>query len=348
MRTEPVLDPLHAVCVRHNLDDVAARLNEMQSFLGDDLALLEAAITGLHQSGPNALDLAEQAAAYLLSRPGKRIRPLCVMLAARLGGRGFDRCVRDIAVAAELVHAATLLHDDVIDEGMDRRGAPAARMSYGNAASVLAGDHLLITALRRVMDCGLPGVLSGLLDVIAEMVAAEALQLDRRGRFEPDRAAYLRVIEGKTAALFRWGLVSGGVVGELSTEHKDALACAGTALGLAFQLVDDAIDLEEDAAHTGKTALSDLREGKLTWPLVIAVERDPGLQSVIRDCIDQGESVIGGALLARIRATGAIAETRAFAAEQARVAEAALATLNPGPAQRALQTVVQTALNRSR
>ncbi|MCK6573969.1 polyprenyl synthetase family protein [Myxococcota bacterium] len=345
---EPTLDPLASAATRAGAEALGARLSELRDWLADDLDALEVALLGLHAERGAALDLAERSAAWLLNRPGKRIRPLCVLLAARLGGRGLDRTVRDLALAVELVHAATLLHDDVIDEGTDRRGAPASRVLYGNSASILGGDHLLTLALRRVAQTAPHGVLIALLDVIAEMVRAEALQLERRGRFEPSRTAYLEVIHGKTAALFRWGLWAGGTVAELPAPALAALAEAGVALGMAFQLVDDAIDLESDGAASGKTPFADLREGKLTWPLVVAVERDAGLADEIRGRISEGGSGIDETLVARVRRTGGVEATRAYAAEQAEIAAGHIARLPDGEARRALQTVVLTALRRSK
>ena len=347
---EPVLEPLTSAAQRQGAHDVATRLATLRDWLADDLASLEAAIQGLHEVAPGGppLDLAERSAAWLLERPGKRIRPLCVLLAARLGGRGFDRTVRDLAMAVELVHAATLLHDDVIDEGTERRGASTARVVYGNSASILGGDHLLTVALRRVASSAPHGVLTQLIEVIAEMVRAEAVQLERRGRFEPSRQTYLDVISGKTAALFRWGLWAGGVVAELSEVELAALSAAGVALGMAFQLVDDAIDLESDGAESGKTPFADLREGKLTWPLVVAVEREPGLVDEIRARIAEGGAGIDGALVERIRRTGGVEATRLFAADQAELADLELRKLPDGPARTALLTVVETALRRSK
>jgi geranylgeranyl pyrophosphate synthase len=199
--------------------------------------------------------------------------------------------LRELAVACELVHAATLLHDDVIDQGQERRGAQTARVLFGNPASVLGGDHLLVDALRRVRLCGQDRLLGRLFEVIGEMIAAEAVQLERRGHFAPDRAVYDRVVHGKTAVLFGWAMEAGAEVGGDDPAIGQALARAGTALGLAFQLVDDALDLEGDAAVTGKDSLLDLREGKLTWPLIVACEQDPGLVEELRAVAFRPESL---------------------------------------------------------
>jgi geranylgeranyl pyrophosphate synthase len=153
---------------------------------------------------------------------------------------------------------------------------------YGNPASVLGGDHLLVDALRRVRLTGQDRLLGRLFEVIGEMIAAEAVQLERRGRFEPDRAVYDRVVHGKTAVLFGWAMEAGAEAAGADPAVGQALARAGTALGLAFQLVDDALDLEGEAAVTGKDSLLDLKEGKLTWPLIVACEQDPGLVAELR------------------------------------------------------------------
>ncbi len=144
-----VLGPLAAVSMRENIPSLAERLNELRAWMSSDLSELDRALSEVEQSvrSPN---LAQRAASHLLRQKGKRLRPLCTHLGARIAGLRKDTRVADLAVAAELVHAATLLHDDVIDEGTERRGVPASRVVYGNSASVLGGDFLLIEALDRV------------------------------------------------------------------------------------------------------------------------------------------------------------------------------------------------------
>ena len=184
---EMILKRLENVTNRYDAKTVSHRLSEMNQWLADDLADLDHRL-GSVVADPHA-DLAWSAAQYLLERPGKRVRPLCVLLAAEMVNQPFDENVRRVAVAAELVHAATLLHDDVIDQGFERRGQPTARTVFGNAASVLGGDHLLLEALKRVH--GLPhAIMAELLDVISGMVSAEAIQLEMRNRCEPDRERY--------------------------------------------------------------------------------------------------------------------------------------------------------------
>lgn len=349
---DAVLTPLRAVSERTGLDPLASRLAQLQSWLGDDLAELEAAIVRLHTAVAEGEDnLARRAARHLLARPGKRIRPVCVLLSARLADQAPAAVVRDVAVACELVHAATLLHDDVIDEGVERRGAQSARMVYGNSASILAGDYLLIEALRLVEHSHRAELLTSLLTVISDMVAAEAVQLERRGRFEPRRDVYLHVIRGKTASLFRWALEAGALLGGASRMEAAALGRAGTALGIAFQLVDDALDLEGDSDITGKSALADLREGKLTWPLIVAVEREPALLNDLRrlavaDDEASAQAICG--VVERARRLGALDATRDFALEQAEAARRELEAVRPSPARRAIELVIDGAVHRIR
>ena len=230
-------------------------------------------------------------------------------LGAKLAGIDHDQRVCDLAVACELVHAATLLHDDVIDEGTERRGAEAARVVYGNSASILAGDYLLIEALSRVQHAGVPELLTTIMATIGQMVEAEALQLERRGRFEPDRASYMRVIEGKTASLFQWALSAGAILGGMGERDVEALSKAGLALGLVFQLVDDVLDLEGDPALTGKDMFADLLQGKLSWPLILATEADPGLSAEVRALCE--DAAKGSVASERPRPSSSASSTRA-------------------------------------
>ena len=298
--------------------------------------------------------MTERAAAHLLERPGKRIRPLCVVLASKLTGElpeGQESAIEDLAAAAELVHAATLLHDDVIDLGTERRGAPTSRVLFGNPASVLGGDHLLVEALRRVRSSGHDRLLGKLLDVVGEMVAAEAVQLERRGRFEASREAYLNVVRGKTAVLFEWSMIAGGTVAGLDADALAHLGRAGIQTGIAFQMIDDTLDLAETTDTTGKDTLLDLREGKLTWPLIIASERDPELLNEFQQIatepsrLDDADYV--GDLRRRIVNTGCVEATLERALSWAQDARSEIAFLPEGPARRALETVVDISVRRT-
>lgn len=340
------LGSLRNATQKAGLDRLSSRLDELREWLAVDLSAIEREIDGLAER--RAGDLAERSAAHLLGHRGKRIRPICALLGARFAGAGADTRVRDLAVASELVHAATLLHDDVIDDADERRGAPAARVVFGNSASILGGDFLLIEALQRVQRAGEPTLLAELLATIAQMVAAEALQLERRGTLDASREIYLTIVDGKTASLFRWALVAGGRLGTLTDGQLEALATAGMALGRAFQLIDDALDLEGDAATVGKDLFADLEQGKLTWPTLVAAERDPSILASLRALASEhkpGAAELRG-LLDRIRATGALEATRDFADEQARTAREALTMLPAGLARDTFDAVITAAVRR--
>ena len=343
-----ILNRLQDVTNRYGARTVSHRLAEMNQWLLDDLADLDERL-GSVVADPEA-DLAWAAAQYLLERPGKRVRPLCVMLAAQMMDRPFDEAVRKVAVSAELVHAATLLHDDVIDQGFERRGQPTARTIFGNAASVLGGDHLLLEALKRVH--GLPhDIMADLLNVISGMVSAEAVQLDMRNRCEPNRERYLAVVHGKTAALFRWALVSGGRLGGLDAPSAEHLSAAGLSLGMTFQLVDDLLDLTGDPAVTGKDVSLDLMEGKLTWPIILGAERCENVRRQLAKIGTDGylldaDSITS--LVNAIRKTGAVEDTRFEAQAYAERAKISLSHLPNSRSRTALEMVVDAALERNR
>ncbi len=343
--TSTVLANLDAAARRGGALPLAQRLSHIRGWLADDLRDLE---RDLSDAGAGD-DLAHRAANHLLALPGKRVRPLAVYLASRTGRATADPdVVRNIAVAAELVHTATLLHDDVLDEGTERRGASTSRMIYGNSASVLGGDQLLVAALQRVRGTGQSAALDELLQTISHMVAAEALQLRLRGTFVADRNLYMQVIDGKTAALFRWAMRAGARAGAQPDEVVDGLGDVGRALGIAFQLVDDTLDLAGEPCVTGKNTLSDLREGKLTWPLIVACERDPQLELRLSECARGRGDVDVLTLRDAVLATGCLDETTRRAQGFADTARMALGALPHSTARRALESVIDACVSRIR
>jgi len=269
-----------------------------------------------------------------------------------MGGRPFDDTVVDLAVACELVHTATLLHDDVLDQGEERRGVTTARLVYGNAASVLGGDHLLVEAMQRVRRSGFIDLLGSLMDTLSEMISAEAIQLAHRGGFEPDKQVYMRIVRGKTASLFRWALESGATAGGLSSEACVNVMNMGESLGIAFQLVDDVLDLDGDPHVTGKDAWVDLSEGKFTWPLIVATEADPDLVGFLKEVAENPsmmeDATLARALRSRIVATGALEVTRTLALSYAEAARESLRKLPDHRVVQALEAVIDGCIHRIR
>ena len=361
----PVIDRLATVSATRGARDLGERLTDLGRWVRADLADFETELELI----PRGARVVQQAAHHLLDLRGKHLRPLCVALATRLGD-GFTPRARALAVAVEMVHTATLLHDDVVDLADKRRGEPAACVVYGNAASIFAGDWLLVAALRRIAAANVPGMLDRMLEVIDEMILAESLQLERRGtnflarRAEPgslhlgaERAEYFRIVEGKTAALFRWAMQAGARAAGLDDATEAALDRYGLHLGVAFQAIDDELDFEDG---TGKDPLADLREGKMTYPLVVALEREPGLRGQIADALAAlarapsdssvpASGATGGALsqiATTVRATGALVATRKLAEEHAHRALDAISGFASGPARDALETVALASLER--
>ncbi|MDB4959018.1 MAG: Geranyltranstransferase [Myxococcales bacterium] len=340
-----VLDQLARVSGARGARDLGDRLSTLGRWVRADLIEFEAELAKL----PHGARVVHSAAHHLLDLRGKHLRPMCVALASRFGD-GFTAQARGLAVAVELVHTATLLHDDVVDLAERRRGKPAACVVYGNAASIFAGDWLLVAALRRIAAANVDGLLDRMLAVIDEMITAESLQLERRGLVRAERAEYFQIVEGKTAALFRWAMIAGARSAGLDRSAEDALERFGLHLGVAFQAVDDELDFGFVAATgdgTGKDPLADLREGKMTFPLVVALEREPSLRARIEEALAEGCNSDLAAIATAVRETGALTATRKLAEDHAHRALEALDVFAPGPARDALETVALASLERT-
>ncbi|GAB4197651.1 MAG: polyprenyl synthetase family protein [Sandaracinaceae bacterium] len=340
-----VLARLSTVCRGHALEDLGDRLVGLARLVERDMAAVERELLASVAPAAHGERAVARGGAHLVAAGGKRLRPTCVVLAARLGGPVGEAALQ-LAVSVELVHSATLLHDDVVDLGDTRRGLATARSLYGNSVSIFAGDWLLVEALRRVRRHASPEVLAKLLDAIEEMIFAESLQLENRGKLVLDEAVWRRVAEGKTASLFAWAMLAGARVAGLGEAETDALARFGLHLGTAFQAVDDVLDFEGDPSATGKTLFADLREGKTTYPLILAARRDPDLAARLERGAADGDAAFAREILEGLRRTGALAEARAFAADQAERAADALSEVRAGPARDALYTVLDTTLAR--
>jgi octaprenyl-diphosphate synthase len=267
----------------------------------------------------------------LISRGGKRLRPACVLLASRTGSRARPDEVRTLAVAVELIHTATLLHDDVVDEGRERRGAPASRFLFGNTASILAGDWLLVEALARIGATGRPHLLEDALCALRGMVAAESIQLAARDGPMPNLDGYFRIAQGKTALLFAFALRAGACAAGAQPATVSALDAYGRALGLSFQIIDDVLDLEGSEASLGKSVLQDAREGKASYPLALGAARDAACSALVRAAPARWQKAIWRAELhAALARTHALEDARAEAEHQAARATVCLGPLPEG------------------
>jgi octaprenyl-diphosphate synthase len=216
--------------------------------------------------------LVGQVSGHVLGAGGKRVRPALLLLSAELCGYAGPRCVQ-IAAAVELLHTATLLHDDVVDLAELRRGRPSANAIWGNRRAVLAGDFLYARASAMIVEDGDLDILWIFADTIRRMAEGELLQLERSFDATVTEAHYFQVIERKSAVLLAAACESGGIVAGVTRAERRRLAEFGRQVGLAFQLRDDALDYEAGEAELGKRPYTDLREGKVTLPLLLALKR---------------------------------------------------------------------------
>ncbi len=266
------LQPGAAAVPRIAARDVDDALTTLVALVGDDLTECNRTIVARMDS---PVALIPQLAAHIVAAGGKRIRPLLTLASARLCGypgvAGGHRHI-ELAACVEFIHTATLLHDDVVDESRMRRGLASANAVFGNKASVLVGDFLFARAFQLMVGDGSLKVLGILSKAAATIAEGEVLQLATQNDLSTSEARYLQVIEGKTAALFAAACQVGAVVADRPAHEEAALAEYGMKLGIAFQLVDDALDYAADQATLGKTVGDDFREGKITLPVLVAYQ----------------------------------------------------------------------------
>jgi octaprenyl-diphosphate synthase len=243
-------------------------LDSALSFLRDDLEQVERTLV---DGTASIAGLIPEVAEYTLGGGGKRIRPILVLLGARLFGYAGPRAIR-IAAAAEWLHSASLLHDDVVDGADTRRGRASAAALYGARQAVLVGDFLYAVLCRALVADGNRAILERFSETIGHMAEGEVLQLTRSFTPGLDEATALEVIGRKTSSLLATAAESGAILGGAKPDERRALREYGWHLGLAFQLVDDALDYTGTSGELGKQPLTDLSEGKVTFPLLLALK----------------------------------------------------------------------------
>ncbi len=291
--------------------------------------------------------LIDQIGRYIVSAGGKRIRPrLLLLFAQAFGFTGPER--HELAATVEFIHTATLLHDDVVDESSLRRGRPTANALFGNAASVLVGDFLYSRAFQMMVSVDRMRVLAVLADATNVIAEGEVLQL--MNMHDPDLAVeqYLRVIRYKTAKLFEASARLGALLGDADAQVEEACADFGRRLGTAFQLVDDLLDYEGDSQELGKNVGDDLREGKPTLPLLLAMERcSDDERELLRRAVRDGEVERLQDIIAIIRRTGALEATREAAEREVDAARRNLDLVPDGPARAALLELCSRVVRRT-
>jgi octaprenyl-diphosphate synthase len=299
-------------------------LTTLSTRLAADMASVNDVILRHMQS---EVALIPQLATHIVAAGGKRIRPALTLAAARLCGYAGARHI-SLAACVEFIHTATLLHDDVVDDSKLRRGLASANAVFGNQASVLVGDFLFSRAFQLMTADGNLMVLKILSDASATIAEGEVLQLVTQNDLSTSEDRYLAVIKGKTAALFAAACEVGAVVADRPAAERAALADYGASLGMAFQLVDDALDYAADQQELGKTLGDDFREGKITLPVLLAYhagdEADRDFWRRTIETSEQGEADLAAAMR-RIAACGAIKATLARAQDYADQAKRALA-----------------------
>jgi octaprenyl-diphosphate synthase len=290
-----------------------------------DLAAVEAAITSNLGSSD---ELLEAMASHVVKGGGKRLRPLLVILCSRLSGHEGDGHIV-LGNVVEYLHAATLLHDDVLDDAELRRGSPSANRVWGNHLAVLGGDFLYTTAFDLLLSSAPREVIRILCRCSLDMIEGEVLQRRWRNRPDLSEETYLAVVARKTASLISGCCRTGAMLAGAAPERVEALGRFGSSLGIAFQVIDDTLDYLADPSRLGKTLGGDLRQGTVTLPLIhlLRLEGPVGEQARIRGLIERGE--VDDAEIAEIAALlrshrcgeSAMARAREFAADARRAIE---------------------------
>src|SRR6266568_2555020 len=291
-------------------------VKEIFDLVRDDLVLVE---QELSRQSASAYQPVGEITSYLLGGGGKRLRPALLLLANAYAGENRPGAIR-LAAVVELIHSATLIHDDVIDSADTRRGRPSANSRWGNHRSVLAGDWLYMLAFQIALEQRNFRTLDVLIELTKKMVEGELIQLAKLGKLDVTEDDALQLATCKTACLFSGCARLGAILGGISETEERALAEYGRCAGLAFQLVDDLLDFTASAEQLGKPVLSDLKEGKVTLPLIYAMQNGhrEARELVQRVLVEKEfQSVRPEAIVALVRDSGALERVRLLALDYA-------------------------------
>jgi octaprenyl-diphosphate synthase len=313
--------------------------------VSQDLVAIEKALTENLQP---YLPLVSQVAKYIMFSGGKRIRPLLMILSARLCGYSGDYD-KTLSVVFEYLHAATLLHDDVVDDADVRRGNPVAHSIWGAPATILVGDFLLARSIAIAAETGSVPIIDVLAHTTAQMSEGEIYQLLHRGDLAIDESDYMEIIGRKTAFLIQSACRVGALLAEAPGGCVDALSRYGYALGIAFQMADDLLDYTADTTILGKPTGADLREGKLTLPIIYALQRATPEDRTRMEIIVRDTDVSANdfqTVVELITRYGGIEHTRRRAREHIDQAKASLDTFQPSETRTLLEQLADYVLIR--
>ncbi len=302
----------------------------------DDLAKVEEVFA---QQVLSDVKLVAEIARYIQEGGGKRIRPALLLLGARLCGYRGDRSIL-LASVVEFIHTATLLHDDIIDEATVRRGRRSVNSRWGNDITVLLGDFLYTKSMAMALSQDNLPILRLLSDVTLRMIEGEILEIERNGNLEVTEADHVDLIRRKTADLFSACLHIGAILGAVGPEREQALARYGLNLGICFQMVDDLLDFTAEEKTLGKPVANDLREGKVTLPMIFLLRKAgrPGIEKVRTVLADRGFGRVSREEIVRLaREHGALDEARALAEQYAETARRDLLVFDRSPYREALE-----------
>ncbi|MAP93933.1 MAG: farnesyltranstransferase [Ponticaulis sp.] len=328
------LDPKHA-------------FQNLSGLLDDDVQAVEKLLI---ERAASPVSVIPNLSGYIVAAGGKRLRPLITLAAAKACNATEMAPVHSLAAAVEFIHTATLLHDDVVDESDLRRGKPAAKNVWGNSASILVGDFLFARAFTLMVETGRLAVLDILSNASSVIAEGEVHQLAVQGQLDLPTEDYLKIIEAKTAALFEAAAESGAVCADADESQVRALKAYGRNLGLAFQLVDDALDYGGTTAVIGKTVGDDFRECKITLPVVIARRRGTDEDKSFWDRALNPDKQTDADLphaIHLIRSTGAAKDTLAEARSYIEIAKKALAPMPKSDYREALLDLADFCVDRA-
>ena len=344
----PMLPPFASALAGHPAGYIKLSAHENSTaavleLVSPDMAEVDRVIAKRLDSG---VPLVGEVAKYIISAGGKRLRPVLLLLTCgALGYKGAQK--HNLAAVVEFIHTATLLHDDVVDESTLRRGKPTANESFGNPASVLVGDFMYSRAFQMMVDADNMQVMQTLADATNVIAEGEVLQLMNMHDASLDEDGYLRVIRSKTAKLFEASARLGAILAGSPASIQNACADYGQALGTAFQVIDDVLDYDGNAAEMGKNLGDDLREGKATLPLILAMQLGSEAQrQTVREAIETGSVARLADIVTIVRDTGALEATRNAAASEAQRAIDAAMQLPDNAYRQAMVVLASELLNR--